>query len=125
MIACFHQITGYSLKQHALEQDPKQIKFLVIPGGNFTEMKPRLIQISEKIENLVLNQGTPFLGICAGAIAASKNLLCEWSDSERPRYLKTYAQGLGALSESELLFKCAVVTVASSRSGSGCASAAQ
>jgi glutamine amidotransferase-like uncharacterized protein len=47
------------------------VRLIVVPGGNYLEMETKLRESAPAIRKLILDKGTHYMGICAGAIAAA------------------------------------------------------
>lgn len=85
-LSCLHatykqikeQADDRSLKVDYFSQNPElndTVRLFVIPGGNYTKMADELKPLAPRIRKLVLEEGSSYLGICAGAIAAAQNSL--------------------------------------------------
>jgi glutamine amidotransferase-like uncharacterized protein len=61
------------------------VPLFVIPGGNYTHMEKTLAPLTDRIRQLIIEFGSNYLGICAGAIAAGNGLLCCVDDPEQGR----------------------------------------
>ena len=118
-LADTRRYTVLPLSQTSLTRsDPHSL--VVIPGGSYIEMaRSQLPEEAARIQALV-RAGTSFLGICAGAIAASQHSLLmkeagdslEFFSSDIPVHLNLYS-GYCALAEFPGSSNCGVQTVRS------------
>ncbi|MCI0382535.1 MAG: BPL-N domain-containing protein [Chlamydiae bacterium] len=51
------------------------VSLLIIPGGSYTDMADELKPLAARIRHLVTEDGASYLGLCAGAIAATRRML--------------------------------------------------
>lgn len=68
--------------EEAANMNGREISYLVIPGGNATQMESVMSSSSRTIQDIVKEK--PFLGICAGGILASRYLILS---DESQRYV--------------------------------------
>jgi len=53
------------------DSESNPVRLFVIPGGNYTQMAEELKPLAPRIRQLITEDGASYLGICAGAIAAT------------------------------------------------------
>lgn len=83
-----YRIEYFSQAPTALEDTlSNPIRLFVIPGGSYTQMEKELKPLAPVIRELVIDDGTSYLGICAGAIAAVCNPLLMHLDNLIPHHL--------------------------------------
>jgi glutamine amidotransferase-like uncharacterized protein len=74
-----YQVEYYSQAPNRIQSTRSNpVALFVVPGGDFNETAEELRPLVPLIQNLVMNDGAGFLGICNGAIAAAPNLLSAW-----------------------------------------------
>ena len=69
------RVEYFSARPTALDDTSNPVCLFVIPGGNYREMEKDLAPLASKINRLVTEEGASYLGICAGAIAATSTPL--------------------------------------------------
>ncbi len=71
-----YRIEYFSLAPTAIDDSRSNpVRLFVIPGGIYTQMADELKPLAPRIRKLINEDGASYLGLCAGAIAASSRLL--------------------------------------------------
>ncbi len=71
-----YRVEYYSQAPHAIQDTlSNPVSLFTVPGGNYNQMVKEFKPLVPRIQNLVRSDGTGYLGICNGAIAASKKLV--------------------------------------------------